>query len=210
MSSDHPATVLDRNRRVRRTPRSTTSVTPQAARDADLDRQANEVRQVADVSYWPMLRASMGAAVLTLVAQCGSATWVALQSGHDVSLRRWTVIPYLQISTSSVASFNSIVFWSSVISAVVLAVFATFALVRSRSLQTQLGRSFAFLDISLIGVLALASALWFERSQGVSNWMLNLSLGGAIAFAVAAWVVHDRYTERETKRADQDQATASS
>lgn len=148
-----------------------------------------------------MLRGSMAAALLTLVAQCGSAAWVALSSGHDVSLRWWIVIPYLQISTSSVAAFNSVVFWSSMISTAVLVVFAVSALVRCRSLQTQIGRSFAFLDIALIGALAMASAFWIETRQGFANWMLNLALGGGIAFAVAAWVVHDRYSEREERAA---------
>lgn len=214
MPIDRSAAVLDSTRRVRRTPRSVKPTAPALAtapnNDVDGPTPAVSNSPIAEVSYWPMLRSSMGAAALTLVAQCASAAWVALQSGHDVSLRRWIVVPYLQISTSSVAAFSTVVFWSSMITTVVLATFALSALVRSRSLQIQMGRSFAFLDISLMGVLSLTSAMWFERRQGLSNWMLNLSLGGAIAFAVAAWVVRDRHSERETNRAGQDQTPASS
>lgn len=204
MSETHGA-VLERPRQRKRARRASSSaaIAGSVGHALAMEDSISAQSEIEDTgpSYWPLLRASMGAALLTLVAQCVSAVWLALQAGHSVSLGLWKVIPYLRISTTSLAAFNHLVFWSSVASAVVLGVFGTLALVRKNPLQTQLGRSFAFLDISLIGTLAMVSARWFGPRQSTSNWMLNLALGGAISFAVAAWLVNDRVRERDAERA---------
>ncbi len=150
-----------------------------------------------EVSYWPLFTASVKAVLVTVVVQLSTAVWFSVQFGGTASIQLWHGLPVLVITTPSSEAFLSITFWSATITAIVLAVYAVLAHRPHHRLQVQSGRSFAFLDICLLGVLPMISRAVGVGQLPVSGYHWNLAIGGAAAFAAAQWLVRDRYLDRE-------------
>ena len=150
-----------------------------------------------EVSYWPLFAASVRAMLLTVVFQIGTAIWFSVQFGGTAGFRLWYGLPVLVITTPSSEAFLSITFWSSVVTAGILVAYAITAHRDRHRLQVQSGRSFAFLDVCLIGTLPILARLVGVGQVPISAYHLNLAVGGAVGFAAAQWLVWDRHRSRE-------------
>ena len=176
---------------------------PGSAQPAAASPAASQPEDVGE-NYWPMFWSSLQAALLTVVAQFVFTIYIALQRGIGVELRLWNnVLPFMAMQTQRPV-FESITRWASIATAITLAVFAIAAFVTRRRLQVQAGRSFAWLDIALIGGLGLSRAWWFDAAQQPARWMYAMVLIGLVGLAVSLTLVaidyHDREDERERER----------
>lgn len=153
-----------------------------------------------DVSYWPLLRSALLAALLAVVLQVFGVVWFGLQNGARVEIGLFWILPYLRVITTDVFVFNTIVKWSTVLTALGVTVFAVAAFVRGRRLQVQMGRSFGFLDLALLGFLHL----WGERlnpgAAPTTRLMVYVLILGLVGFVLATFLVADSYREWQVAR----------
>ncbi len=149
-------------------------------------------------NYWPMFWASVQAALLTVVGEFVFTIYIALQRGVPIEIRLWkNVLPFLAMETQR-SFFESIIRWASIATGITLAIFAIMAFVRHRRLQVQAGRSFAWLDIALIGGVNLSRAWWFDSALAPARWMYAMVLIGLVGLAVSATLIYIDYRDRET------------
>lgn len=146
-----------------------------------------------DISYWPLFRGAVAAALVALAAQVVGVVWFGLQAGAEIEIDRFWFLPYLKVITTSVSVFNSIIKWSTLATALAVTVFAVAPFLRRKRLQTQMGRGFGFLDLALLSGLHL----WGERiNPGATlptRLMLYVFVFGLVGFVLVTFLVVDTY-----------------
>lgn len=151
----------------------------------------------SDIDYWPLLRGSIAAALVTLVSQVAGVVWFGLQAGARVEVDRFLVFPYLRVITTNVQTFDSIIKWSTLFTALAVTVFAVGAFVRRKRLQTQMGRGFGYLDLALLAALHL----WGERispgSTLPTRLMVYVLAFGLIGHFLTTFLVVDSFRLRQ-------------
>ena len=148
-------------------------------------------------SYVPLFVASAKTTLVAVAAQLGLAVIYGRLAAADVTVHAYKgVLPYLRITTSNAAQFATIVRWSAFASCAVIFTYAALAMLRGQRLQVQMGRSFGYLDIALIGAVNVLSGWFLERSLDPQRWMYSLIPIGLVTFATCAWLIYDEYSRR--------------
>ncbi len=159
------------------------------------DQIINGLDEADEVSYWPMLQASAGAAFLAVFSQFAATLYFSLQLGLSPNFSIWkNVLPYFTIVADQ-GDYNAVLFRSAIVSALVLIAFSVTAFITRRRLQILAGRAFAWINVGLIGVMHVARVTWLDQFASVETWMLALILVGLVGFAVCIGLVWVDYED---------------
>ncbi len=144
---------------------------------------------VDDIDFFPMFFASIQAALITIVANLVLSVFFALQFGAGLQMRLFArVLPYVALETD-IATFEKVVFWSTVGTAALLIIFSVSAFMTRRSLRVQAGRTFAWFDVALLGSMQLYRQYFLANFGDAKPWMWGLVLVGLVGFVVCAYIV---------------------
>lgn len=150
--------------------------------------------------FMPLFTSSFQAAAITLILQFLIPAFLALQMGVTLEFRLWKrFLPHF-VMEASYTQFVSIVMWSAIITAVVLATFSIMAFLRKRRLQVQMGRLCAWLDIALMGGILLIRSHWFDDLSDPKLWMWVLVVVGISGFVIGSaliWAEDEDYRNSE-------------
>ncbi len=142
-------------------------------------------------SYWPLLRSAAFTALAAFAANTFVLIFLALQNGATIGFDRVLIFPLMRIYTADASLVLSIYRWSLIATVVTVAILVVAAFVRRTSTQTQMGRSFGFLDVAGIGAFNLVSGLFGTESILLHRLMVYMLIGGLLGFAVSFWLASD-------------------
>ena len=149
-----------------------------------------------DEDYWPLVRSAAATAIFALVSQVAISIYLAAQWGVPIEIRFWNrIFPYLVFITTR-ERFEQLVYWSLLLSAVVLAIYSVSAFVGGHRLQVQAGRLTGWMDIMLLGSMVLLRKYGWGHDIGATNLAWVLVIVGFSGFSVGLYVLRARFHRR--------------